>query len=152
MIAEMKKAEGKQKTMIYIASPFFNEEELKNVRDTEKVLTERGYEIYSPRLHDDQEHAFQSPEWNTATFRLDLQGIDASDAVLVLFYGNYSDTGTAWECGYAYAKGKPVILVHMGEVSNLMMQESARANIRMEDLKTYDFDKLERAEYKGKQL
>lgn len=136
--------------MIYIASPFFNEEEMKNLQKAEEVLTRRGYAIYSPRMHDDQEHAFQSPEWNRETFRLDLEGIDASDVVLVLFYGSYSDTGTAWECGYAYAKGKTVVLVHLGEVSNLMMQESARANIKMEDLETYDFANPPKAEHRGR--
>ena len=91
-----------------------------------------------------------SQEWSKATFELDRDAIDKCDRVVAVYHGNYSDTGTAWECGYAYAKGLPVIVVHVGDSSNLMIHESATANIRMEDLKTYDFQKLEPVRYSGK--
>ena len=48
-------------------------------------------------------------DWGKAVFDMDLKGIDESDIVVVLNWGMYSDTGTAWECGYAYAKGKRII-------------------------------------------
>lgn len=136
--------------MIYIAGPFFDEEELNIITEAERILESRGLEFYSPRMHDDQEHEYQSPEWSKATFALDRDAIDKRRIVLAIYHGNYSDTGTAWECGYAYAKGIPVIVVHAGDSSNLMVHESATANINMEDLKTYDFQKLEEVRYSGK--
>ena len=136
--------------MIYIAGPFFNEEELEAVRKAEQILLGRGFDIYSPRLHEDREHDFQSAQWSAQTFQMDRDAIDESDLMLMIYHGNYSDTGTAWECGYAYAKGKPVVVVHLGDSSNLMVHESAVANIRMEDLAEYDLDMLEEVRYEGK--
>ena len=135
--------------MIYLAGPFFNEEELKVIQKAEQILLERGFDIYSPRLHEDREHEFQSPQWSAETFRMDRDAIDESRLVVMIYHGNYSDTGTAWECGYAYAKGKPVVAVQVGESSNLMVHESAIANIRLEDLADYDFDILEEIRYDG---
>lgn len=37
---------------IYLASPFFNEKELENVKIAEKILTERGFSLFSPRLNE----------------------------------------------------------------------------------------------------
>jgi len=136
--------------MIYIAGPFFNIEEMDIITGVEKILDDRGLEFYCPRLHDDLEHEYMSPEWSRATFELDRDAIDRCSLVLAVYHGNYSDTGTAWECGYAYAKGLPVIVVHTGDSSNLMIHESAIANIRIEELKTYDFEKLEEIRYNGK--
>ena len=135
--------------MIYLAGPFFNEEELTVIQRAEQILLERGFDIYSPRLHEDPEHEFQSPQWSAETFRMDRDAIDESRLVVMIYHGNYSDTGTAWECGYAYAKGKPVVAVQVGESSNLMVHESAIANIRLEDLADYDFDTLEEVRYEG---
>ena len=33
----------------------------------------------------------------------------------MLYHGNYSDSGTAWECGYAYAKGKKICVEELKE-------------------------------------
>ena len=87
-------------------------------------------------------------------FEMDRAAIEDADALVVLYYGNYSDTGTAWECGYAFAKGKPVILVYVDADadSNLMMHCGCRANISLQDLKDYDFDTMPRSEYEGKML
>lgn len=38
-----------------------------------------------------------------------IHGIDSSDVVLAVLDGSDADSGTCWECGYAYAKGKRVI-------------------------------------------
>ncbi len=38
-----------------------------------------------------------------------VKGIDRADVVLAIIDGADPDSGTSWEMGYAYAKGKPVI-------------------------------------------
>ena len=40
--------------MIYIASPFFNEEEERNLTFVETTLRKRGYDIFSPRENEDR--------------------------------------------------------------------------------------------------
>ena len=136
--------------MIYIAGPFFNDEELNIIQKVENILINRGFEIYSPRLHEDREHEPQSGDWSRQTFLMDRDAIDRSSLMVIVYHGNYSDTGTAWECGYAYAKNKPVVAVHLGGSSNLMVHESAVANISLEELEKYDFKEMKKVAYSGK--
>ena len=135
---------------IYLASPFFNEKELENVKIAEKILTERGFSLFSPRLNEvrTDENTRQS-WWSKETFMNDKKFIDWADVVVMLYYGGYSDSGTAWECGYAYGTNTPVVVVQLGEDSNLMVHEGCHSNITLEELKTYDFEMLPANPYKG---
>jgi nucleoside 2-deoxyribosyltransferase len=67
---------------------------------------------------------------------MDVAAIDWADMVVACMDGPDPDSGTAWECGYAYAKGKPVICYRTdfritgdteGAPYNLMLSESAAA-------------------------
>ena len=49
------------------------------------------------------------------------KAIDESEMLVVLYYGLYSDSGTAWEQGYAYAKGKQVQVINMGCIEASLM-------------------------------
>ena len=136
---------------VYIAGPFFNQEEVKNVKYAEKVLKDKGLTYYSPMRHGVEEKQ-GTKEWADAIFEMDRGEILKSDAVVALYYGNNSDSGTAWECGYAYGNDVPVILVHVKKdgTSNLMLHSSAYTNIYLDELKDYDFDKKPVHEYKGR--
>lgn len=131
---------------IYLASPFFNDEELKNVKLAEEILMKRGFDVFSPRLN---EVRTDDNLWSKETFMNDRRFIDWSDAVVMMYYGSYSDSGTAWECGYAYATHTPVIVVHLGDNSNIMVHEGCHSNIKLDDLATYDFEKMPYFPYKG---
>ena len=136
---------------IYLASPFFNEKELENVKIAEKILTERGFSLFSPRLNEVRtDENTQQSRWSKETFMNDKKFIDWADVVVMLYYGGYSDSGTAWECGYAYGTNTPVVVVQLGEDSNLMVHEGCKSNITLEELKTYDFEMLPTKPYKGK--
>lgn len=136
---------------IYLASPFFNDEELKNVKKAEEILMKRGFQVFSPRLNEVRnDENTQSALWSKETFMNDRRFIDWADAVVMLYYGGYSDSGTAWECGYAYGTHTPVVVVHLGNDSNLMVHEGSHSNIKLEDLATYDFNKMPALPYNGK--
>ena len=136
---------------IYLASPFFNEKELENVKIAEKILKERGFSLFSPRLNEVRtDENTQQSWWSKETFMNDKKFIDWADVVVMLYYGGYSDSGTAWECGYAYGTNTPVVVVQLGEDSNLMVHECCHSNITLEELKTYDFEMLPAKPYKGK--
>ena len=136
---------------IYLASPFFNEKELENVKIAEKILTERGFSLFSPRLNEVRtDENTQQSWWSKETFMNDKKFIDWADVVVMLYYGGYSDSGTAWECGYAYGTNTPVVVVQLGEDSNLMVHEGCHSNITLEELKTYDIEMLSTKPYKGK--
>ena len=137
---------------IYLASPFFNENEIAYVEKAENILRERGFYVYSPREHECRDENVGTSAWSLATFNEDRKFIDVCDIVVMLYHGNYSDSGTAWECGYAFATHTPVIVVQLGATSNLMVHEGSHANIKMEELATYDFDILPSKKYTGEMI
>ena len=134
---------------LYLASPFFNEEELEQVRWAEQLLRGRGFSVFSPREHEVRGQDPFTSAWSRETFQSDRDAIDRADAVVLLYHGAYSDSGTAWECGYAYAKGKPVVVVHFSGKSNLMIHEGCRANLFPDDLKDYDFEAMPGSAWTG---
>lgn len=138
---------------LYLASPFFNERELACVRQAEEILFARGFEVFSPRLNEVRTPPENRAAWSRDTFLNDRRYLEWADVVVMLYHGGYSDSGTAWEAGYACGKGKPVVAVHVGaeaDGSNLMIHESAAANITLEELRSYDFVSLPHKPYKGK--
>ncbi len=134
---------------VYLASPFFNDEELKAVEFAERTLRERGFYVFSPREHENRDHEVGTLAWSMAIFEMDRKNIDACDLMVMLYHGAYSDSGTAWECGYAYATHKPVVVVQLGKDSNLMVHEGSHTNITLEQLKDYDFEGLPIHRYSG---
>ena len=104
---------------VYIASPFFCEKETEALEKVEKILKARSLNVFSPREHQISKENIEKHEWSELTFKSDKAAIDRCDVVVMLYWGNYSDSGTAWECGYAYGIGVPCVVVQMGEDSNL---------------------------------
>ena len=90
---------------------------LKNERELEilAALRSAGYEVYVPQEHDIP-GAWEMPneEWAKKVFVNDVDAIHSCDVVMVLNFGMYSDSGTAWEAGYAAALEIPVIQVLCG--------------------------------------
>ena len=130
---------------VYLASPFFNEKELERVEKVKEILDSKGLDVFSPKEHQNPEYEFGSMEWRKATFKNDVDHIDWCDVVVaIISQGNYDDSGTAWELGYAYATGKPVVLVNVtGETINLMIADSLHALVTSyEELTNYNFDDM----------
>ena len=38
-----------------------------------------------------------------------ISSIETADAIVAILDGSDSDSGTSWECGYAYARSKPIV-------------------------------------------
>ena len=118
--------------MIYIAGPFFTDKErafLKNlIRSVKKMFPNE--ELFIPMEHFiPNGENLSNNEWAEAVFKMDVEALNKCDLVVAAYLGLYSDTGTAWEIGYAYAKGIPVTLIlHSdaleGEVSIMPIQSS----------------------------
>ena len=136
-------------TNVYLASPFFNQTEIKFVNQVEAILKEKGLTVFSPMKNQMDHLEVGSRQWSIETFMNDVKFIKWSEVVVGIYHGNYSDSGTAWELGYAYATDKPVILIHVGENSNLMVHEGAHANLTLEELEDYDFNELKSSFYTG---
>lgn len=112
---------------IYLAGPLFSTAE----RDFNAALTgalrQRGHEVWLPQEHEQRRQTARE------IFIKDVEGIDWAEAVVANMDGADPDSGTCWECGYAYRK-KPVILFRTDfrrEADkgpyNLMLTQSATA-------------------------
>lgn len=135
---------------IYLASPFFNSEEINKMEIVKSILRNKGLEVFAPFENQNKHLEFGSMEWRKATFKSDVDAIDDCDIVVAInTQGNYDDAGTMWEIGYAYATNKPVVLFNNTEKTiNLMIADSLHTLITSyEELQEYDFDKLEKREY-----
>lgn len=95
--------------MIYIAAPLFTHAEIEYNRKLKDMLLNNGFSVFLPQ--EDAEDAAQERERQNQEyiFVKCVEGVDASDLVVAVLDGVDVDSGTAWEAGYAYAKGKPVI-------------------------------------------
>lgn len=105
--------------MIYIAGPFFTDKEkafLKNlIRSVKKIFPNE--ELFIPMEHFiPNGEILSNNEWAEAVFKMDVEALNKCNHVIAAYSGLYSDTGTAWEIGYAYAKGIPVDLIIPAEV------------------------------------
>ncbi len=137
---------------VYLASPFFNEKELDAVMKAEQILEGKHFNVFSPRKLDYSDLGIGTNEWSKAIYKTDIEEIHNADVMVVLYHGNYSDSGTAYEIGYAVALGKKVILVHVDRHndSNLMCHEGAHTNIYLDELENYNFDETPVIAYTGK--
>ena len=120
---------------IYFAGPLFTTGE----RDFNTAVAARlraaGHEVFLPQ---DQELNAYDP---ARIFRNDVDHVDWSTVVVGIMDGPDPDSGTAWEIGYAYAKGTPIILLRTdfrewggrtGDAPyNLMLTESATEHIEL---------------------
>ncbi len=110
---------------LYFAGPLFSAAERSWNEELAAGLREGGHEVFLPQEQDPDRDA-------PGIFGTDVAGIDWADALVAIVDGPDPDSGTAWECGYAYGK-KPVVLVRTdfraqtesGVPYNLMLTESA---------------------------
>jgi len=121
-------------TKIYLAGPLFTLAEQNFNVELAQFLESCGFEVWLPQAHE--------PRRNTARaiFAMDVQALDWADMVVACMDGPDPDSGTAWECGYAYAKGKPVVCYRTdfrisgdtkGAPYNLMLSESATSRVEL---------------------
>lgn len=119
---------------VYIASPLFTERQRENVNEIARFwATAYKFDtIYKPQ--DFQvPNAWELPnsDWADAVEAEDRLHLDSADIVIGILYGMNGDDGTAWEIGYASAKGKRIVLVFMNEggTYSLMMKNVATRKI-----------------------
>lgn len=136
---------------IYLASPFFNGQEIFHVENAETMLRKLGHVVFSPRENQLKELDFGSIPWRTAVFNNDIKHIQWADVVFAIVPASVGDSGTAMEIGYAYGIGKPILVFHPGDESlNLMVADSLHAHFKnWSEVLNYDFKRLPIIPYKG---
>jgi nucleoside 2-deoxyribosyltransferase len=114
---------------IYLAAPLFSDAERAYNLVLRKFLEENGYSVYLPQ---ETGEGLAGPERDRTIFRSHIAALDAASCVVAVCDGTDTDSGTAWEMGYAEAKGIPVVALSTdrrkpwaGNRVNLMIRESA---------------------------
>lgn len=124
---------------IYIAGPdVFEKDAIERGRKYRALCVEYGYEGLYP-LDNEVDFSVGKKEAAYQIFEANKKMIDACDIVIANlnpFRGKESDSGTVWECGYAYAKGK-VVYGYM-EDTREYMQRFSNDEITEEDGRFYD--------------
>lgn len=141
---------------VYLAGPFFSDQQIKRLNDIQDLLKQNDSigDIFRPGKDEYTDAEFGSFEWQTAVFKHDINNINTSDVVVAeLDYKledklSEPDSGTAWECGYAFAHNIPVIGVRFDDNPplNLMLAGSLTAFFNgsesIQKLQNYDFNVL----------
>ena len=89
---------------IYLAAPLFTSAERAWNKELELLLRQFGHQIFLPQEKESSERTAK------AIFDGDRAGLDWADVVVAIVDGPDPDSGTSWECGYAYSK-KPIMLM-----------------------------------------
>lgn len=127
---------------VYVAGPLFDEGERWFIEKVDALVRSCGYDTFLPH----RDNPPKTADNVDLIFRNDKDGIDRCDVVVANLNGVTTDDGTAWEMGYAYAKGKFIIGLFTdwrarfpapNEVVNLMMQCSVDRLVRsLDELET----------------
>ncbi len=92
----------------YIAGPLFNEGERWFDEQIEACARRAGFTTFLPH-RDGIEGQSKGPGNLRRIFDEDVAAIDAANIVIANLNGLMVDDGTAWEIGYAYARGKHLV-------------------------------------------
>ena len=115
-------------TKFYIASAMFTEEQKQKINSIALYLRARGCQVYVPHeLKIFGANTLPNAKWAKKVFKHDLHALNTCDRVIYICEGMNGDIGAAWECGYAYAKGKDIAVVEIGNLDepiSLMVGQS----------------------------
>jgi len=112
---------------IYLAGPLFTVAERDFNARLAALLRKAGHEVWLPQ--ESEQRLMSAKE----IFAKDVEGVDSAEVVVANMDGPDPDSGTCWECGYAYRK-KPIVIFRSdfraahepGKAAfNLMLTESA---------------------------
>jgi nucleoside 2-deoxyribosyltransferase len=127
---------------IYFAGPLFSTAERTFNDELARLLRDKGHEVWLPQ---EFEQRTMTP---SQIFAKDVEGIDWANVVVANMDGPDPDSGTCWECGYAYRK-KPVILFRTdyragyklgGDLPEIAKQNDALYNLMLTQAATKRLD------------
>lgn len=117
---------------IYFAGPLFSAAEIAYNQLFCNSLNEEGFITFLPQRECKNKKLED-------IYPICKSGIEKADVVVAIMDGADADSGTCWECGYAVAKGIPVIIVrsdfrNSGDTRgfNAMLYYSATAVVESE--------------------
>jgi nucleoside 2-deoxyribosyltransferase/predicted secreted protein len=126
---------------IYLAGPLFSEAERTWNLTIAEYLRSYAYDVYLPQETGDTD-ACRGEDAHLEIFHANHAALHNSDMVVAVIDGADADSGTAWEMGYAYARGIPVIAIRTdfrmagaGERVNLMLEKASVVVTDIQDIR-----------------
>ena len=123
-------------TKVYLAGPLFSSAKrywnLKLSEELKRLVP--NLKIFLPQIECEEEMNNNPPDFERVA-QICLNGVKSSDIILAVLDGADSDSGTCFECGFAYAINKPIITLRTDprkcEDGNLnaMLSRTATTNI-----------------------
>lgn len=117
------------RSRVYLAAPLFSDAERAYNLVLRDLLERNGYPVYLPQ---ETGEGLEGPERDSVIFRSHVAALEGASCVVAVCDGADTDSGTAWEMGYAAARGIPVIALSTdrrkswaGKKVNLMIRMSA---------------------------
>ncbi len=92
---------------VYLAAPLFSEAELDFNRKLRDEIKRAGFNVFLPQ--EDSNNVKEKDDRQNIIFSKNEAAIKGSDIIAAVMDGTDVDSGTAWEIGYAYALGKPIL-------------------------------------------
>jgi nucleoside 2-deoxyribosyltransferase len=92
---------------VYLAAPLFSEAELDFNRMLRDVIKSSGFNVFLPQ--EDSNNVKDRDDRQSMIFSKNEAAIEKSDIIVAVIDGADVDSGTAWEIGYAYARGKLIL-------------------------------------------
>lgn len=90
---------------IYLAGPLFTAAERAfNAQLKDRLERDYDHSVWLPQEHGEPDRTARQ------VFEADVAAIDSADVVVANMDGPDPDSGTCWECGYAYGIGKPYLV------------------------------------------
>lgn len=91
---------------VYLAAPLFSEAERDFNRKLGDEIKRAGFNVFLPQ--EDSNNVKEEKNRQEIIFNKNTEAIESSDMVVAVIDGTDVDSGTSWEIGYAFAKGKPI--------------------------------------------
>ncbi len=92
---------------VYLAAPLFSEAELDFNRMLRDEIKSSGFNVFLPQ--EDSNNVKDRDDRQSIIFSKNEAAIESSDIIVAVVDGADVDSGTAWEIGYAYARGKSIL-------------------------------------------
>ncbi|HJJ36108.1 MAG TPA: nucleoside 2-deoxyribosyltransferase, partial [Methanocorpusculum sp.] len=125
---------------VYFAAPLFSEAERAFNRMVADELAGLFYDVHLPQELDDDANT-RAENREALIYRENLAALQAADIVVAVIDGADADSGTAWEMGYAAAKGKRILALRTdfrrfsdAESVNLMLETEAEVCTSVDEL------------------
>jgi nucleoside 2-deoxyribosyltransferase len=89
-----------------LAGPLFTTAEQEFNARLAALLRHAGYDVWLPQEHEQRDKSARE------IFLKDVEGVDWADVVVANMDGPDPDSGTCWECGYAYRRNSKRIVLY----------------------------------------